>query len=388
MAWTAMLVLCFVDLDSPGDYTGFVAFGRAANDGALAYDPDMQARYLEGGQHWATWPPGFVPLASGLAVLDGLAHPPAVIGFQLLNLVMLAVALFVVAEWLGGHRPAWDAPVVAVALLVPIRLVVNNFEHAQVNLIVLGLVLLGFRLLEGRPLAGGLLFGIGSAIKATPILLLPYLAWRARGRALGAALLGVLVGWIVLPALVLGPKEAVTWWREWIEAVPVAGAQDDWMNQSLRSIAVLRLGPGIGLPVWMAGTAGLAGAILLAFGGPFRDVESRRTAAEMAVLLVAITIVSPVAWKAHYATLVPLCAAIFILAQEVGGARRKLALASLAVAAAGINLTPSGLIGRTPSVILESYGIVLGVAVLLVLTALMLLRAPAPPRRERQESIP
>ena len=225
IAFAAMLVLCFVDLESPGDYTGFVAFGQAANDGVVVYDPAVQPRYMEGGHVWATWPPGFVPLASGLAVLDGIAHAPAVIAFQLFNLGMLVLVLFLIVDWLTDRRPAWDAPVVAVALLVPLRLVVSNFEHAQVNLVVLGLVLLGFRWLERRPLAGGLLFGLGSAIKATPILLLPYLAWRARGRALGAAALGVVVGWLALPALVLGPEGAVTGWRAWVEALPVAGAQ-------------------------------------------------------------------------------------------------------------------------------------------------------------------
>lgn len=391
IAFAALLVLCFVDLESPGDYTGFVAFGQAANDGALAYDPAVQARYMEGGHHWATWPPGFVPLASGLAVLDGIAHAPAVIAFQLLNLAMLALALFVIVEWLTGRRLAmsdaatdagvrlaWDAPVVAVALLVPLRLVVNNFEHAQVNLVVLGLVLLGFRWLERRPLTGGLLFGLGAAIKATPILLLPYLVWRARGRALGGAALGVLVGWLALPAFVLGPEGAVAWWRAWVEALPLASGQEGWMNQSLRSIAVLRFGPVAGLTLWLAGTAALAGAILFAFGRPFRGVEPRRAAVEVAVLLVAITIVSPVAWKAHYVTLVPLCAAIFVLARQTGGARRTFALGTLVVAAVGINFTPSDLIGRTASVALQRYGIVLVLALLLVVAALVLLRAPAP----------
>ena len=390
IAFSAMLVLCFLDLESPGDYTGFVAFGQAANDGALAYDPAVQARYMEGGHHWATWPPGFVPLASGLAVLDGIAHAPAVITFQLLNLAMLALVLLVIVEWLTGRRVAlpgaaagpedgiaWDASVIAVALLVPIRLVVNNFEHAQVNLVVLGLVVLGFRLLERRPLAGGLLFGLGSAIKATPILLLPYLAWRARGRAFGAAALGALVGWVALPALVLGPEGAVTWWRAWIEALPLAGAQEGWMNQSLRSMAVLHLGADAGFTAWLVGTVALAGAILLAFGRPFRAVEPRRTAAEVAVLLVAITIVSPVAWKAHYVTLVPLCAAIFVFVREVGGAPRRLAFGSLVVAFAGISLTPSDLIGRTPSVVFQRYGIVLMMALLLVVAALVLLRTAA-----------
>ena len=385
VAWTAMAVLCFLDLDTPGDYTGFVAFGRAVNDGVLVYAPDAQARYLDaGGQHWATWPPGFAPLASVLARFDAVAHAPAVILFQLLNLAALAMTAFVAAEWLTGRRPgapeperrlAWDAPVIAVAILVPIRLVVSNFEHAQVNLLVLGLVLLGFRMVERRPASGGLLFGLGSALKATPILLLPWLVWRRRWRALGAALLGVLFAWLVLPAAVLGFEQVLPWWRAWLEALPLAGAQENWMNQSLRSIAVLRLGPETGLRVWVAGTAALALAILVAFGRPFLDVGRRRAGAEVAVLLVAITVVSPVAWKAHYATLVPLAATVFVLAHRAGGVRGRLGLGVLGVTAAGINLTSSDLVGRSAAVFLQERGVVLWAALLLLATALTLLSA-------------
>lgn len=398
VAWSWLLVACFIDLDTPGDYTGFVAFGRAANEGSLAYDPAVQARLATDGlgSHWATWPPGFVPLASLLARVDAVAHAPAVVLFQLTNLALLGVALYVFATWLAGPgssarvpgREAADAGSVvlrgfdtlpvAVGLLVPFRLVLSNFEHAQVNLVVLGLVLAGFYLLERRPWAGGLLFGIGSAIKATPILLLPYLVWRRRWKALGCAFVGVAVAWIGLPALWLGPDGMFEWWRAWIEALPVAGQQVGWMNQSLRSIAVLQFGSESGIALWVAAAGVLALAILLVFGRPMRRAGERRTAVEIALLLAAITIVSPVSWKAHYVTLVPLCAATYVLGRAglegpASTGTRRFASAVLWIAAVGINFSSPEIIGREATRSLEGHGLILGLAGLLTASALWLL---------------
>jgi hypothetical protein len=399
LAWSALFVLCFINIETPGDFDRFVAFGKAAADGVVVYEPAAEAAYFspEAG-HWATWPPGFTPLASVLARMYGVAEAPTVVLFQLLNLFMLAVTLLVAVEWLTGKVPrspdignrlAWDAPELAVGLLVPISLVSSNFEMVQINLLALGLVFLGFRLLGSRRWLGGFLFGVGSAIKVTPILLLPYLAWRGRWRDLGAALAGVFVGWFVLPAFVLGPAGVRAWWRAWIKVLPATGSMVSWLNQSIKSIAVLHFGPEVGIRIWIFGTLLLAVLILVAFASPFRGVDSRRTASEVALLLVAITIVSPVAWKAHYVTLVPLSAAVFVMARDLEPKRRRLALIGLGIVAAGINLTPPDVIGRSTAVFLQEYGLVLWMALLLVGIGLGLLGCaanPSPARLRSEES--
>ncbi len=383
IAWVVLFAKVFIGLDSPGDYKGFVNFGRAVNDGVMPYDPAIRAQYAGPRTlHWATWPPGFVPLASTLARADKIAHVPSIALFKLVDLAALIVALLVAVEWLTGcrlwasaseRRIAWDAPVIAIALLVPIRLVVNDFEHTQLNLIVLGLVVLGARLLESRNWMGGLLIGLGSALKATPILLLPYFIWRGQWRAFGATLLGVFVGWVALPALWLRPDAIIVWWRAWIEALPLASAQDGWMNQSLRAVAVRNFGLVTGIAVWVAGELVLALGILIAFGRPFRQVSSRRTAAEVATLLVAITLVSPVSWKAHYVTLVVLCAAVFVMAHEADKSHRKFALWGLAIVAAGLNLSSENFIGWDANELMQHYGIIAWSGLLLVVISLVLL---------------
>ncbi|TFG66186.1 MAG: DUF2029 domain-containing protein, partial [Gemmatimonadales bacterium] len=381
---------CFQHLESRIDYDRFVLFGRVVNDGGLVYDPVVQAEYRGGDTNWAVWPPGFAPFASSLARMDAIAQKPTALLFQFLGLVGLFVALFVVVEWLTGRRPlasdpdrriAWDAPVIAIAVLVPIRLVMSDFEISQVNLIILGLVVLGARLLDSRKWPGGLLIGLGSAMKATPILLLPYFIWRGRWRAFGATVFGVFIGWFALPSLWLGPGRTLEWWRAWIQTLPQAGAQYGWMNQSLLATAVRIFGLETGMAVWWAGALLLALGILIAFGRPFRQVGSRRTAAEVSTLLVAITIVSPVSWKSHYVTLVVLCAAVFIMARDVGDSRGRNALWGLALVTAGFNLSSENFIGWDANVLLQHYGVITWSSLLLVTISLILLywdrRAPS-----------
>jgi hypothetical protein len=194
------------------------------------------------------------------------------------------------------------------------------------------------------------------------------------------ALLGVAVGWIALPAVVLGPAETVDWWRAWAEAVPAVGNRPGWMNASLHAVATRQFGADAGRSIWLAGSVALAGTALLALGRPFRDVGPGRTAAEVAVLLAAITIVSPVSWKAHYATLVPLCAAIWAASQRLAGRSRTVGLTALGVAAAVLNLSSPELIGRDATVSLEERGMIVVTALVLVVAALALLRKAWPVR--------
>jgi len=86
----------------------------------------------------------------------------------------------------------------------------------------------------------------------------------------------------------------------------IAGAASaHYYNQSLLA-ALKRLlpGSGVALPLFytlaVLGAAGLAWA----FRHDPRGLADPRTAAELAICLVALVVVDPLAWKAHYVTLV------------------------------------------------------------------------------------
>jgi hypothetical protein len=394
------------DLASPGDYTGFVAFGTAAAAGQLPYDPSVEAAYLDA--RWATWPPSFAPIALLLARLDAVAHEPAVLLFQLANLLALALVLAILARWLYGRRltlgvptargpdaPDSGIPLAALpvlgALLVPLRLVLANFEHAQSNLLVLGLAVGGMWLLaRGRRPGGGLALGLATAFKATPLLLLGYLAWRGRWRDLAAAAAGCAVTWLALPALLLGPGRLGSWYGAWLRKSAGAAAQTSPLNQSLLAL-VERLAPGApGWPVFLAVAAVLVGVGLWALGRTGRAVSGPREALEVAVVLAAMSLLSPLAWKAHYVTLVPLAAALLALTPAGGRWRKappaegsglrderrgsgRALYAVLAAAFLAINLTSTGVVGRGLGMRLEAGSVVTWSALVLAgagLTAL------------------
>jgi len=322
------------DLAEPGDYTGFVHFGNAALAGLVPYDAAVQASFMPG--LWATWPPSFAPIAALLALADRFAHAPAVLVWQSLNAAGLLFVLWVWRDWLGGsdrdpaRGPTWASPWLLVPLVVPLRLVLSNFEHAQANLLVLALVALAFRLFDARRRGlGGLAFGLATAFKGTPLIVLFYLALRGRWADLRAAALGWGVAWLLLPLFLLGPDGLGRWYAGWAAIVREAAAVTAFTNQSLLSVLSRRLtagAAGLTVPADTAAIIGIGAALLaataaaVALGRPGRRGSREREAVELAAVLVLMSLVSPLAWKAHYVTLVPLSAALFHLGRSSAAA--------------------------------------------------------------------
>lgn len=80
-----------------------------------------------------------------------------------------------------------------------------DMRSVNCNLIVLATVLFGCRALaSGRDTAAGFWFAASVAIKVFPILVLPYLAWTRRWRALAAAALFSVGFWVLLPLVAFG----------------------------------------------------------------------------------------------------------------------------------------------------------------------------------------
>lgn len=422
-------------LGDPGDYRAFVTFGEVALSGQLAYLPDVEAQHLQG--HWATWPPSFVTVAVALELVDRVAHPPAILLWQTLNLLALAAVFAWLARWLYGRRVSLEPgagrvalaslPVLA-GLLVPMRLVLSNFEHEQANLVILGLAAAAFWLFgTGRRWLGGLSLGVSSAFKGTPLLALPYLAWRGRWRDLGAAVAGVAVAWLVLPAAVVGPGELPAWYEAWWGTLPGLDLQiASPMNQSLQATSA-RLAHGVDLMGGEEATAGIVGSSLrvlggaraapwvggiaaalaagsaVAFGRPLERVSRHREALELGVVFTAMALFSPLGWKSHFVGMVVLCAA---LASRTSAGRRlrasggdaprapdpggrasgpargpttaarhgelpdRVTVGALVAAFAAINLTATDLVGDRLADAFEMTGVVTWSAVLLVAVAL------------------
>jgi hypothetical protein len=324
------------NLDSVNDFGNFLPFGVAALAGLDPYTPEMVDLFGTG-PLWSTWPPSFAPVAATLARLEALAGWPAtVVLWQAAGLGAVALVLAVWTRWLYGRRlslrgdaggvPLHSAAALA-GLLVPARLVLSNFEHNQVNLVVLGLAVAGLWLFRrGRRWGGGMAVGLATAFKATPLLLLPYLAWRGRWRDVAASAAGCAAAWLLLPALLLGPAEAARWYDGWLGFVGELPLPVVHSNQSFQAAVSRVLGAAgpkghafgagpLGAPgvrgATAAGGAVAALAAAVAFGRPGRTVSARREALEAGAVFALMALFSPVAWKHHFAVLLPVSAALW-----------------------------------------------------------------------------
>jgi hypothetical protein len=261
--------------------------------------------------------------------------------------------------------------------------------NQQTDLFVAALLAGGCGLLvRGRSVAAGSVFGLAAALKCTPLLFAPYLAWR-RQWAGAAAVVVVAVGVNLLPDLTHPPPggrpRLVAWAKTLL--VPLTGADFDpgmWasgpgFNHSLsgvlnRWLTVERADAGAWVPrpdrvstaelkriVWVA----QAGLVLLAAVALWRKPTDATTrTAEFGVVLGLMLLLSPMSSKPHF------CALLLpqLLLARVGWERRDRRLTGLtAVAAVLALLVNKDLVGRRAYELLLWNGAVFASALLLFL---------------------
>jgi hypothetical protein len=295
---------------------------------------------LSGGDPYSlrlnTWPPFFFFIGAGVSLLARLSPTFALLVWQIGDVLAIWGCCRLSARLLASedsgptfwpcdadHRAFGSADVV-VPFLMTARLFQEHVQHTQINAQILFLVLLAFTLFrERRVAAGALSLAVAASTKVVPILLLPYLLYKRAWRELGwtAAFLALLN--IALPSAVFGPARALRDWRTWrmVAARETADPTPHFMNQSFPAAlkrALTTAGsardpvhyavadwPARGVQ-WAFAAAALAAALVLAwrFRRHPRDWGDPRTAAELAILLGAIVVVDPLAWKAHYVVLI------------------------------------------------------------------------------------
>src|SRR5260370_34715875 len=119
--------------------------------------------------------------------------------------------------WGGGRlarRWGWKPVVVAIAAVAkPLQ---GNFEHQNLLVVLLAMIVAAIDdLYDGRERRAGIWIGAATAAKMFPALLLAYLAYRRRWRALGAGLAAP-AALTVGSMLRYGPVGAVTTVRDWV----------------------------------------------------------------------------------------------------------------------------------------------------------------------------
>ena len=293
-------------------FTGYTQVGEVVLQGGDPY-----------GLRINTWPPFFLFIAAGLALLARISLGGALLLWQIGSVSALWGTLRLMPR-LAGDEPA---PLTSTAVLVPVvmtaRLLQEHLQHTQVNLYVLFLILLAFHLFQQRDHGlGGLALAAAASLRAVPILFLPYLLYKRAWRAAAWTAGFLVVINFFLPVATFGPKRALERWHSW-RAVATAETADPtpgYSNQSLLA-ALKRLLTSQGsardpvhtaVAAWptqrvvhllygLIGLAAVALALLFLRNPP--DLASPRTAGELAITLVLMPLISPLAWKPHFVTL-------------------------------------------------------------------------------------
>jgi hypothetical protein len=278
------------------------------------------------------------------------------------------------------------------SLLLSAKFILAVLENQAYDALPLVLILGGILwLATGRPLAGAASLGVAAAIKATPLIFLPYLLLKRRFLA-AACFLVVLVVVSILPDLFQAPKGAghgylVTWIRE-IASPSLRDFEQDapnhfwsgrnFLNHSLRGF-VARLmdeyaNPGLFKAVlyltWL-GFAAMLGLLLLK--SPRRD---EFVAVDGALLLIATLMLSPMTSRSHY-VVVLLPYYVLVAAVIRDASMRRLGGLALAASFVLLTATSNDVVGRHVTEWAYQTGhLVIGALLLMAGVAAIVLRRP------------
>ncbi len=272
------------------------------------------------------------------AAMAPLAMLPDLMASLLWSLTQLASIFVVAALMVALLRRQWPSLEVqaAIPLAMATPLILNNLALGQSNLLPLALAVLGaFLVASERPIGAGMSFALAVAFKITPALVLGYFGvLKLRWRTLLASGLGLTFALTTLPSAIFGPDKSLRWLSGWwqmvlapfLSAGTVRTTNLGWhhTNQSLEAALQRHLTP-YGAQAYGALHAALDPALLdaeaahllanlargliflglLALAVRWRKGLRQGLPFEVALTLLAIPFISPVAWTSHYVMALP-----------------------------------------------------------------------------------
>ena len=303
----------------------------------------------DGQSAFIRWRPQVLQLISGVNIYDTKMFPnPPIMPLTLYPLMSLppvagALCWFVVKAALTGisvwlcfeiiRPPACPlASWIQVAIIIcSLRPILSDLHHGNNNLVILFLIVATLQAWrKGYDVLAGLILALAICYKVTPLLFVPYLAYKRSWRAVGATVLGMGVFLLIVPSLVLGPQfngECLgMWWHRMLSPYLTKGlVGDQEMNQSMVGV-LTRLsttprgmeGPyarklmGLNLVDWspqvVSGLVKTLSLVLVGLLAVFsRTKTDRRTdprlLGEFSLVVLTMLFVSERSWKHHYVTL-------------------------------------------------------------------------------------
>jgi len=310
---------------------------------------------------------------------------------------------------LRATRPPWPPYAPWLLLVLSAQVIHLDLTHSNINLVIGGLIVAGvFAGMRNRDFLSGLAIGCAGVLKVTPLLFVPYFAYKRRWSACAGVLVALVAFVWVVPGLVLGfdLNQALLgdWYHQmlapFLEGKDVGYMQTGHMNQSFtgilhrwldntiafwpqpdKGIAELRINVmalGSTTVTWIVRALSLLVLGLLAWlcRAPERNRKHIGHLGEAALVYLAMLFVSERSWRTHYVLLIlPHAFLLYgITRMHLPGALRRIALTALVVSALCHHGLFDNLFGDAFGRRVESYGVFLFGAVVLFVACSWVMR--------------
>jgi hypothetical protein len=301
--------------------------------------------------------------------------------------------------------PQWPFPAWAkgLAILLSLRPIMGDLSHANVNLFILFLLTGAlYAYCRGRDWLAGLTLALAIACKVTPALFIPYFLWKRAWKTLAGCCLGLVLFFLLVPALYLGSTRNLELLESWVKQMVTpylveGNVTSEHQNQSLPGV-VFRLcthSPSFeekGEPLqydnlldvdvtyakwFVKGCMALfAGLIVWSCRTPTMPRGGWRLAAEFSLVVLGMLLFSERTWKHHCVTLLlPFTVIAYYLAvmHPAPGLRNYL-IATLGAVILLMSSTSTTLVPAFDAKMAQVYGAYVWVNVILVAAMIVLLR--------------
>jgi len=315
-AWQAIRPLVFNA--NMYDFNSYYISAYATQKGLDPYDTDtLQLLAKELGVPKVTeyrYPPFntlvFLPLSY-------LPYPAAVLLWRILNLALIALAVWLI--WKTLSLPLSAETVLVIGLIIfTFDPLIYNLAIGQINLLILFLLTgVAYAWTRQRQILAGVLLALAASIKIAPAVLFLYFLWK-RGYKLVAAGVSAMIAFAAIAFLALGEQPT----RKFI-GILAAFAQEDnsWIaNQSWRGfLSRLFVGDEYVHALYPAATlerglyyAGALALVVLTAVIIYRSRDANSFHLEFAIVLIAFHLISPTSWVHHFVWMIyPLVALAF-----------------------------------------------------------------------------
>jgi hypothetical protein len=236
------------------------------------------------------------------------------------------------------------------AVVFSLQFLIADLDDGGPHLILLAILTCGiYAIWVGREWVGAVLFGLGIALKITPVLFVLLFLWKRQWRVAFYTVLAAIF-WIVLPAVHMGPT---SWWEhqtEWTRNAALSlldqqmegrqANEQQKANLSLRHTLmrylvtypeshrlrqvdptykpVLDLPPRAATLIVVSVTLGLLGLFAWSSRESFQGPRDTAWPRECAGVLILALLLSPITWNQHLVWLMPAVFIVVAAAQTKG----------------------------------------------------------------------